>query len=225
MTSPRTPSIDDVAEAIRITHTQGQDPDRWGLSFGSVQDPNNADIPNVILDGDTALIPAISLIGVNLATGARVSVLSIPPSGNYIIAEQMTRAVNVFSSVVFTTTSTSYTAVGAVFCGVAFVAPPSGRVTIHWSAEVQGSTTATVCLVSPQVATGSVVGSGSVVTGWAANDNRQVRADVTTPVRTADMDIVDGLVPRQIYNVALYHRVVSGTGTIGRRRIVVSPVG
>jgi hypothetical protein len=93
MTSPRPTSIDDVAEAIRITHSQGQDPDRWELNFGTVEDPNNADIPNVILDGDTKLIPAISLVG-KLTTGDRVSLISVPPSGLYVIGRPRAVSVN-----------------------------------------------------------------------------------------------------------------------------------
>jgi hypothetical protein len=78
-------AIGGVAEAIRVAQTQGLDPTRWGLSFGTVSDPSNPDLPNVVLDGDSTLIPAISLVG-PLATRLRVAVITVPPSGNYVVA-------------------------------------------------------------------------------------------------------------------------------------------
>lgn len=198
----------------------------WDLRFGRVTAvPATADaVVNIQLDGDIQQsISAISLIGVNLAVGARVAVVSIPPSGNYVVAAPSPRSVAAFLQLVFTTISTVYTlGTAPQTFGVAFVAPPSGRVKVHWSAEIHHGTS--FLLVSPQVATGTTVGSGTAVTGWSANDDRTVRNDGASDIRSADMDIVDSLTPGGSYNVALYHRVGGGTGSIGRRRIVVAPV-
>jgi hypothetical protein len=59
----------------------------WQLRFGVVRQLN-ASIPAslfVELDNDTAAIPAISLIG-RVTIGDRVSVITVPPSGNYVTA-------------------------------------------------------------------------------------------------------------------------------------------
>jgi len=56
---------------------------KWGLRPAQVNDITGNAV-QIILDGDTNLVPAISLIG-NLAKGARVWALKIPPSGNYVV--------------------------------------------------------------------------------------------------------------------------------------------
>jgi hypothetical protein len=55
----------------------------WGLRPAQVNDITGNAV-QIILDGDTNLVPAISLIG-TLAKGARVWVLKIPPSGSYVV--------------------------------------------------------------------------------------------------------------------------------------------
>ena len=132
-------------------------------------------------------------------------------------------AVSNFAQEAYTTTSTSYTTAGpSSFCSVAFIAPPSGKVLITWTAEIAASS-AIICLISPQIATGPGPASGTVVAGQAVSDDRTVRNDNTGVNRTSHTDLVSGLTPGTQYNCALYHRVISGTGTISRRRVVVAP--
>ena len=127
-----------------------------------------------------------------------------------------------FAQLIFTTTSTGYT-VGTApqTFGVTFIAPPNGKVTIQWSAEVAHGTS--FLLVSPQLALGATIGAGTVHTGWTATDDRTIRNDGTPTIRSSDEDLATGLIPGQVYNVTLYHRVGAGTGTIGRRRILIRP--
>jgi hypothetical protein len=60
---------------------------RWGLRYGTITQVNSATSCLGVLDGDTNAtpIPLISLIG-TLTTTLRVAVITIPPSGNYVIA-------------------------------------------------------------------------------------------------------------------------------------------
>lgn len=181
-------------------------------------------ITTATYDGDSVPVDMISLVG-TLAVGARVMAIFIPPAGNYVVGLPtfgLATAVRQFVQAIFTTTSTTY-ATGTV-CGVAFVAPPSGKVMIRWSAELHHGTS--FILVSPQVRTGSTVNAGTIVTtpvDWTANDDRTVRNDNALDVRSSDQDLMYSLVPGSSYNVTLLHRVGALTGTIGRRRITVTP--
>lgn len=121
----------------------------------------------------------------------------------------------------YNVTSLTYTVAGPVaFCSVAFIVPPSGMVILHWSAEINHGTN--FCLLAPQIATGPGPGTGTVVV--AASDDVTVRNDASAVCRTASSELVSGLTPGQQLNVTLYHRVGGGTGTIGRRRVMVVPV-
>jgi hypothetical protein len=121
-----------------------------------------------------------------------------------------------------TTTSTAYTTTlsPATICGKAFVAPPSGKVKIFWSVECSNSG-ASFTLTSPQVATGGTIGSGTPV--LSADDARVVNVGGTSSERQGSATVCTGLTPGNTYNVALYHRVGSGTGTYLRREVIVSP--
>lgn len=128
--------------------------------------------------------------------------------------------VEFFSQVVFTTTSLVYTTAGAVFCGVVFTAPASGKVLVLWAVELSHG--ASFVLVSPQVASGDVVGSGTPF--QAASDDVTCRNDGASTTRYGCSDLVSGLTPGAVYNVTLYHRVGGGTGNISRRNVIVHPV-
>lgn len=145
-------------------------------------------------------------------------------AGQILLASQLNAQADVTNADATsrTTTSTAYTTTltPATICGVAFVAPPSGKVKILWNAELSNSG-ASFSLVSPQVATGGTVGSGTVV--LAADDARTINHNGTTSERNGAITTCSGLTAGDTYNVALYHRVGSGTGTFLRREVVVSP--
>lgn len=121
-----------------------------------------------------------------------------------------------------TTTSTSFTQVmsPAGLCGVAFVAPQSGKIYISMNNEISNSG-ANFTLTSYSIRTGSVVGSGTLF--QAASQDETIRNDSTTIHRYGVGSFASGLTPGQTYNIVLEHSVQLGTGTFTRRRVVVLP--
>lgn len=122
-----------------------------------------------------------------------------------------------------TTTSTTFTSTltGATGCSVVFVAPPSGRVSVENTTNLENSgTSAAVC--GFEIRTGSVIGSGTVV--YAASDDDSllsgggggVRATVVTPVTT-------GLTGGQTYHCRQMFRASASTATYLYRRLTVRP--
>lgn len=121
-----------------------------------------------------------------------------------------------------TTASTSYTTTltAANICGVAFIVPPSGIVLILWSCE-QLVTGGTLSYTSFAIREGSTVGSGTSF--LASSDDRMVGNNSSTSLRMGTSHRVTGLTAGSVYNVALEHRVASGTGTFARRSVDVVP--
>jgi PhoD-like phosphatase len=130
----------------------------------------------------------------------------------------------------YTATNTTFgTAVagGEYFhCGVVFTAPPSGRVVLYWSGGIRNlaATESPVAYLSPEVRTGPIVGSGTVV--LPPHDGRTVR--INSPgvqtMRAGSMHALSGLTPGQIYNARILHRVTSNTGEFFYRGLIVEPV-
>lgn len=119
-----------------------------------------------------------------------------------------------------TTTSTTYTATltGGTACGIAFVAPSSGKVTIlNACALVNSGASHTLCTV--QVRTGSSIGSGSDV--LAAADNNAVYINGTAEMRAGVAVPISGLTPGASYNVQQLFRVSGGTGTFVNKSLIV----
>jgi len=56
----------------------------WKLSLGTIQTTGLT--PTVLVDGDEIPIGAVPMCG-NLKIGSRVYVMSLPPSGNYIVGQ------------------------------------------------------------------------------------------------------------------------------------------
>lgn len=144
-------------------------------------------------------------------------------AGNIIYASDLyMQVVSNADTTARTTTSTSYTTTlsPAQICGVAFVAPPSGKVTIEWGAGVQNGTAPNLAVCSFAIREGSTVGSGTSF--QASDDGRAVTSQAF--VRAGASSTVTGLTPGSTYNVALEHRVASaGTGTFSNRSVLVRP--
>lgn len=110
-------------------------------------------------------------------------------------------------------------------CGVVFIAPPSGRVVLHWSggARISTASATSVAYLSPEVRTGGVVGSGTVV---SAPDGRRSRrsniADVGS-VRAGSSYLLAGLTPEVTYNARMLHCVTSLAGEFFQRGLIVEP--
>lgn len=121
-----------------------------------------------------------------------------------------------------TTTSTVFTGAltPATVCGMAFIAPPSGKVQITWRATMANSGN-NYTASSFAVAAGSTVGSGAVF--QSGDDARTVSTDSTTFEGQGATEYVSGLTPGATYNAYMVHRVVAGIGTFLRRTIGVVP--
>lgn len=122
-----------------------------------------------------------------------------------------------------TTTSAGYTTTlsPAQICGVAFTAPPSGKVSIEWGCGVQNGTALNLGVCSFAVRAGSVVGSGTSF--QASDDGRSIGSQAF--INAGRQSTVTGLTPGTVYNVALEHRVNSGgTGTFSNRTVTVVPL-
>lgn len=123
-----------------------------------------------------------------------------------------------------TTTSATYTTTrtgGTSPVGVAFTAPPSGKVKIHFAAGLLQSA-ANPALVTFQILSGAVIGSGTPAS--AANDSRALQSALLTEDQKGRTELVDGLTAGGSYNVSLvYRRLTSGTFTINRVSVTVDP--
>lgn len=150
------------------------------------------------VDVDLALVEAVTAL---FATGASVS------------STQATLG---------TTTSTGFTATltSGTACSVVFTAPPSGKVLIGNNCECLNSGGGySVC--TPQVRTGAVVGSGTLV--LTAADNEALVNTGTSSNRNGATRLLEGLTPGAQYNVQQLFRVQSGTGSFLRKQLIVTP--
>lgn len=124
------------------------------------------------------------------------------------------------------TASTTYTSAitggTAQDCGVAFVAPASGRVLVYWWGQMSNSTTASTYL-GMEVRTGGTIGSGSQVPEQGPTDDDSCRVAGTNVISCQSHRLVTGLTPGETYHARLLHRVTGGTATINKRRVTVEP--
>ena len=112
-------------------------------------------------------------------------------------------------------------------CAVVFTAPSSGRVEIHWAAEMAKSGTGPSSgRISPEVREGAVIGTGPVVLPASINRSLSVLAEESdSPNMSRSMFMMlPGLTPGQTYNARLLHRGSSGSDiTVRIRRLLVRP--
>lgn len=122
-----------------------------------------------------------------------------------------------------TTSSVTYTSVlaPAAICGVAFVAPPSGKVIITAGSYMDNTGAAGFTLISPQVREGSTVGAGTITV--AASDGRAPYMSGTDGISIGRTFLVTGLTSGANYNVELLQRITTGTGTYQHRTVTVTP--
>jgi hypothetical protein len=117
-------------------------------------------------------------------------------------------------------TSTSYAALSPT-CGTFLNAPPSGVIVVNYNAVLRGSAAANFCAAAPQLRTGLIVGSGTIVS--AASDNDAAIVTNTVDIRSAGTVRYTGLTPGAGYNIELLSRVNSGTGNANRRKVLAFP--
>jgi hypothetical protein len=149
----------------------------------------------------------------DLLAGTTVNALDTPP----VVADAET------GQYTFTNTTFGVGTTGGTYadCGVAFVAPTTGRVVIMYVGQLSNSVAGGATIVAPVVRTGGTVGSGSSV--LAASDNEAVTTSFATSLRGSAHTFLSGLTPGDTYNVRLEHRVNANTGTAERRRVTVLP--
>jgi hypothetical protein len=141
-------------------------------------------------------------------------------SGDHVVARQ-TRSAR--QDVTGSITSTGYTgtmASGSAPPGIDFVAPPSGKVTIHYAVAGFNSAVADN-KTAVRVGTGATVGAGTQV--YAPNDNDMILFTGTATYRMAAFTEVTGLTPGNTYNVQMQHKVSGGTGSFLYRLVKVCP--
>lgn len=120
-----------------------------------------------------------------------------------------------------TTTSTAYTSTltGGVACGLAFVAPASGKVVVH-NSMYAFSNTANFIFMTIRVRTGGVIGAGVDVvpeSDFRANVVQQLNAQTRSR-------LVSGLTPGNVYNVQQRFRVDGATtGQWSAKDLIVQP--
>ena len=115
------------------------------------------------------------------------------------------------------TTSVAYVNLATV-CGTSFVAPASGRVMLHYRSFLTCAG-GSFAYSAPQVAEGNVVGTGTVVAGYAAIDDNAMFQPLGSTLSFAASLLVEGLTPFAEYNVTLMVRSsVGGISVIASRR-------
>lgn len=113
----------------------------------------------------------------------------------------------------------SATLTGGTTCSMTFVAPATGTVDIHNTAQVSNNTGGMSSIASVEVRAGAVVGSGTVVLA-AAIENGILAGDAT---RCTVITPVTGLTAGSTYNVQVLYVVTGGTGTFANKRLTVRP--
>lgn len=127
-----------------------------------------------------------------------------------------------------TVNSTTYgNGSGGTMPGITFVAPPSGEVILHYSAQltVPGGVNNT-CWYAPYVRSGAAIDLGSDVVTPNDNDAIRVGGAADMDLRLAAHRIVPSLTPGNIYNVKMKVRKFNagGTATILAKKLIAQPV-
>lgn len=148
----------------------------------------------------------------------------MPSAGQTILAADFPEAKTDSEVSFMQTTSTSYTAAvtGGTLadCAVSFVAPTSGRVLLLYAATLDNSA-ANLTYGTPEVRTGSSIGSGTVV--LAASDDNAIKVNGTNEARYGTHYLLTGLTAGADYNARMLHRVSGGTGTLDERTMTAVP--
>lgn len=143
-------------------------------------------------------------------------------SGERLVATQTVKASNATDG---NTTSTGYIVAltTAGVCGVAFVAPPSGKVTVLFATASYNPSANVDNKTAVRVGQTNVIGGGTEV--YAATDNDMILTNVAANLATRHTGFaeISGLTPGNTYNACMAHRVSAGTGHFLFRSIKVIP--
>lgn len=191
---------------------------KWLLRPGTIMTGTDTGNVTARVDGDDiATLGIVSMVG-KLNPKSRVFLLIIPSVGTYVIGrvgsideyqhkshQQATASTN---------STTSYANLTNL-AGVAFVAPPSGNVSLFYAATLLNNTIGGGASLTPWIGTDSIVGSGTQV--LAAADSNAARFDgtpsATFQVKVANHIRVTGLIPGRDYNLSMRGRRFASGGT------------
>lgn len=152
----------------------------------------------------------------DLSAGTTVRAGDTPPTASDAQSGSYTATITTFG---IGTTSGTY-----ADCGVAFVAPTTGRVLITWSGQMANSIASSACELSPFIREGSTVGAGTTFLASVIDNKIRLVSSANNSINHAGMTmVVDGLTPGDDYNVRLDHRVSGNTGTFIYRKVAVLP--
>jgi hypothetical protein len=123
--------------------------------------------------------------------------------------------------------STAYT-LGGTTVGAAFTAPTSGRVLVMYGVRMRlNSATGVNVLLTAEIRTGAVVGSGTQIIAAADGFAVEVGQDANARIGGNRSMPVEGLTAGSVYNVSLWHRnatSVASAASIFDRTVQVVPI-
>jgi hypothetical protein len=211
---------------------------------------NSVDPLTVTLDGSGVALPCLAFGHVTLTETRRVGVIKLGADlvvvgsyGNDTILKGsltvpgtvgITGAITYGLAVAQTAGPTSLTAAPSSGftnlgpTGIAFKAPPSGKMLIKWSGKVIVTTAGGSACMSVHTRNGSTIGSGSDYA--VADDVRCIEIGGPTSavgayITSSSFRLFGGLTPGNDYNVELRHKSLpSGTGSTDKGIISVIPV-
>lgn len=128
--------------------------------------------------------------------------------------------VTAFNAAALTAAGTTYISLSSRVA-VAFTAPPGGNVWISYHSVIHTSAAAGNAKLTPQVRSGSVLGSGAIFYG--ATDLDALMVTGTTDYGMGNSIPITGLTPGAQYNVELMG-ASSGTGTFAQNKVSVIPI-
>lgn len=153
-----------------------------------------------------------------LALAAEATVQALAASVASLLPASVSANVATNGNVTSTTFTTTRSAGGIV--GVAFVAPPSGKVSVEWSAGLR-NTGANATLAGVRIGTGATLGAGTLV--LAASDDRALMSVGTLEQQFGRTLQHSGLTAGATYNAVIEYRATVITGVVGRMEIIVTP--
>lgn len=200
---------------------------------GDADDAGN--IPQASVTGLSARLTSIE--GVNTTQDTNISANTTSISGNTTSISNHESRITALEALdpieqsdttsITTITSTSY-APGSPVVGFTFVAPPSGKVFITISGNVQQNNNGWHTALSYELKTGGTIGSGTSVQVGAFTRAVVAGQGVTSGgpayASASKRGLVTGLTAGNTYNVRAVHRVTGGSGELEFRSLTVEPV-
>jgi hypothetical protein len=191
----------------------------------------------VILDGSGVAVPCLNFAMLPVKESRRVGVIKLGSDyvlfgtfgsniltdltldGDLSIGDDLTVTGDIFwggSTAVWDqhTAAVSHLSATFVYTGlwIAFQAPPSGKVNIHWSGKMKTVVLNSFCWISFELRDGVVNGSGSVITSASTSSSIELRGFANQEAQYGMSKLAVGLTPNAGYHVRLMHASSDTTG-------------